>query len=597
MVITTLIVLGLTILVLLSGKIRPDLVAMSAALVLGISGVLTVQEVFSGFSRSEVITIMAVFILADGLRRVGVTERVGGWLYWLAGAKEGWLIVATMLIGAGLSLFMNNIAAASILLPAVMGVARKSNVKPSRLLMPMAFGTLLGGMATLFTSSNLVVSSILREQGYRAYGIFDFAPLGLPLVAVGIVYMVLIGRRLLPAHESRLAMGSAGQYEGDLTAVYRLQERLVRGSVQPDSKLINVPLAKSGLRELYRLNLVAIERDGHLLINPSPENQIKLGDNLLLEGRQEDISQPGVQSILAFSAVNQPPELQNENIMLAEAVLSPRSDYIGHTLREIHFREKYDMHAIGVWRAGRPIRARLSELPLQFGDALLLLGPRKRLTMLNREANLILLDQVESAVTRVSWKFWLGLVVMISAILVVSLSNLPIAEVMFVGALAMILLGILSMEQALAAIDWKSIFVIVGVFPLGIALTKTGLALSLADAIVSLSNPAGTIALLAGLVLMSILMVQVMNGTAVAAVMAPIAISAAVYAGIDPRALAMGVVLGTSITFITPLGHPVNILIMEPGGYSFRDYLKVGLLLTLILILMIIILLPLIWPL
>jgi di/tricarboxylate transporter len=729
----TFFILGAAVVLLLSDRLRPDLVALLAALALGLSGVLTAQEVFSGFSRSAVITIMAIYVLADGLRRTGVTDMLGGWLYRMAapveqaapvelaapveqaapvelaapanttalrqkvapdvqaaaessadldqqaaptvqaapscstplsqqaapteqaakkkarkrGASgETRLVVGVTSAGALLSLFMNNIAAASVLLPAVVGLSHKSKYSPSRLLIPLAFGTILGGMATLFTTTNLVASSLLKDQGLQGYGVWDFAPLGAVVVLVGVAYLAVVGRHLLPRHSALQRLEDVQRMQEDLTKTYRLKERLVQARLPDGSPLSGVSLKQSGMREQYGMNVVAIERHGQTLLSPAPETLLQSGDVLLLAGKLDRFNPHGDQAApteqaapssstplsqqaaptdqaapteqaapssstpLSQQAAPQPlidllPEgslpdeagFESSRVTLAEAVLSPRSDFIGKTLRQVHFREKYGLNVIAIWRAGRPVRSELSEQVLQFGDGLLLLGDRQRIPLLHSEPNLILLNNVESRQPVGREKAWLSLTIMGGALLLATVYNALIAEILLAAALLMVLSGILTMDQAYQAIDWKSIFIIAGMLPLGVAMSKTGAAASMGNQILLWMGPAGPWALLAGLVVLTMLLAQVMNGAAVTAVMAPVAIQIAGQSGLEPRSLVMGVALATSLAFITPLGHPVNILVMGPGGYRFGDYVKVGLPLALLLTALVILALPYFWPL
>lgn len=592
----TFIILLVAVALLLSDRLRSDLVALLVVVALGLSGVLTPQEAFSGFSRSAVVTILAIFILTEGLRRSGVTDRVGSFLLRLGGKEEGRLVAVVMVAGAFFSLFMNNIAAASVLLPAVTGAARKARLSLSRLLLPLALGTILGGMATLLTTTNIVVSSLLREQGIAGYGLLDFAPLGLPIVAVGVAYMVLWGRHRLPA-QLLPERDSAIPRRGDLVEIYRLGERLFRARVPAGSYLVGRPLAQSTFRERYNLTVVALERGGKVLPSPPPDTLFEEGDVVLLEGKVEEFRQRDVPPYLEIL----PPrlwceeDLESPEVAVVEAVLAPRSTLIGQTLRSAHFREKYGMNVLAIWRAGRPIRTSLSDLPLQFGDALLLQGPRRSLSLLRGEPDLVLLGEEEEAVP--SGKGWLALVLMAATLVLVALFPSLIGELMLGGALLMVLSGVLTMDQAYRAIEWKSVFLIAGMLPLGTAMTKTGAASLLAGHIVSWLGPAGPWALLAGLFFLGTLLTQVMNGAAVASVVAPMAIQAALASGANPRSLAMAVALSTSMAFLTPLGHPVNILVMGPAGYRFRDYLRVGLPLTILLSALILLLLPVIWPL
>ncbi|MCL4299403.1 MAG: anion permease [Anaerolineae bacterium] len=592
-------ILFLSIVLFLSDRLRADLVALLTVIALGLTGILSPQEAFSGFSRSAVITILAIFILAEGLQRTGVTEQVGHLLLRVAGTRESWLVVVVMLAGAFLSLFMNNIAAASVLLPAVAGAGRKAGVNPARILMPLAFATILGGMATLLTTTNIVVSTLLRDEGEAGYGLLDFAPLGLPIIVVGVAYMALIGRRLLPAHWPAEYLEAARQAEEDLVGVYRLGEHLFRIRVPLGSAFNGKTLAQSAFRERYNLTAVAIERNGQLTLSPAPDKTVQEGDIILFAGNLEELRQHDVEPYFEVlpSRDWREQDLESPAIVVAEAVLAPRAGLIGQTLRQAHFREKYGMTVLAIWRAGQQIRTELPDLPLQFGDALLLQGPRERLRVLQAEPDLIVLSNEQEESKLVPGKGRLALAIMIVTLALAAVNSALVAEVMLGGALAMVLARVLTMDHAYQSIEWKSIFLIAGMLPMGIAITKTGAAALLANWLITFLGPAGPLALLAGLFILATLLTQTMNGAAVATVMAPIAIETAQNIGVDPHSLAMGVALATSMAFLTPLGHPVNILVMGPGGYRFQDYFKVGLPLTVLLTLLIIILLPHVWSL
>lgn len=592
--IITSIILVFAIILFLSDRIRADLVALLVLVALGISGVLTPQETFSGFSRSAVITILAIFILAEGLERTGVTQQIGNLLLRVGGTKEWRLIIVVMLAGAFLSLFMNNIAAAAVLLPAVGGAANKAKIHPARLLMPLAFSTILGGMATLFTTTNIVVSSLLRDQELVGFGVLDFAPVGIPLVLAGILYMALWGRFNLPA-QSPLQQFDTGSVD-DLTGVYRLDERLFRARIPAGSYLIGKTLVQSTFRETYNLSVIAIERGGKSLLYPPPDVVFEQGDVLLLQGKLDEFRKKDVEPYLEILPVRgwSEEDLESPEVVVVEVALTPRSNLIGQTLREVHFREKYGMNALAIWRAGRPVRTALTDLPLQFGDGLLLQGKRSRLPVLKSETNLIVLSQED--VTPVKSKGLLALTIMGLTILMASFSRLSVGEVMLGGALAMMLAGILTMDEGYRAIEWKSVFLVAGMLPMGIAITKTGLAAILTETLIRVLGGAGGTAILIGLFLLTVLLTQAMNGAAVAAIIAPIGINIALELNLNPQTIAMAIALATSTAFITPLGHPVNILVMGPGGYRFRDYVKVGLPLTILLSIVVIVLLPLIWP-
>lgn len=597
--IITLTILVISILLLLSERLRPDLVALLVAVALGASGVLTLQEAFSGFSRSAVITIIGIFVLAEGLHRSGITEQVGNLLLKVGGKHEVWLTVTVMLAGAFLSLFMNNIAAASVLMPAVSEAARKAGINPGRLLMPLAFGTILGGMATLFTTANIVASSLLRDQGLPGYGVLDFASLGMPMVMAGVIYMSLWGRRWLPSQSPAQQLLSSPQEQEDLFKVYRLSERLVRGRVCQGSRLVGTSLENSHLRETFHLNVLAIERNGKRLFSPAPSTRLEENDIIWITGKPEDVASENLRAALEILPTAQAEEsLESSGMVLVEAVLAPRSPLIGQTLRSVHFRDKYAMNVLALWRAGRPICTGVSDLPLQFGDALLLQGPQQRLPVLQSSSELIVLSREYRKPMPVSGKSrpFLSLAIVFTTLLLAALYPQAVGEAVLGGALAMVLFGLLSMDQAYQAIDWKTVFLVAGMLPLGIAMKKSGAAALLAQSLTTSLEQMGPTLLTAGLVGLTILMVQAINGPVVIAIIVPIAIQTAQQIAVDPRAITMGIALASSMAFITPLGHPVNILVMGPGGYRFGHYIKVGLPLTLLLFLILMILLPVFWP-
>ena len=588
----TLIILAVAILLFLSDRLRPDVVALLVMLALGLSGILDSNETFSGFSRSAVIAIIAIFILAEGLRRTGLTEKLGEALIRLGGQHEGRLVFTVTLAGALLSLFMNNIAAASVLMPAISSASRKTGVSASRLLIPLAFGTILGGMATLLTTTNILVSGILRQQGLAGFGLLDFAPVGLPIVVFGTIYMATIGWRLLPAqaHPETPAITTD---EDDLEGVYRLKERLIRGQIFNASTLAGKTVRQSQLREIYKLNLVGLQRGNRLNETISPDLELKPGDILHLIGRLDQIPIPELEKLLELLTA---PQENLPPMKLVEIVLTPRSPLLGQTLRQARFREKYGLNVLAIWRAGRPFRTGHSDMPLQFGDALLLQGPAGQIPLLQTEPELLVLVKRTIPVDR--RQAILAGLVMLATLVTAALSPYPTGEVMLAGALAMVLLRVLDMDQAYRAVEWKSVFLVAGMLPLGTALIKTGAAAMFSAALVNTLGQSSHLVLLAGLVALTILFTQVMNGAAVSAIMAPIAIQLAQNTpGLDPRSLAMAVALATSVAFITPLGHPVNVLVMGPGGYKFSDYTRVGLLLTVLIFSVIILFLPVFWPL
>ena len=464
--------------------------------------------------------------------------------------------------------------------------------------MPLAFSTILSGTATLLTTSNIILSSLLLDNNIQGFSLLDFAPIGIPLLVVGIIYIALIGRKSLTG-ESMLEKTTSPNIHNteDLVETYHLDENLFRARVPENSFLIDRTIAECTLREDFGVSIVAIERAGNRHVSISPDTVIKDKDTLVLEGDEEDFRSRDVEPFMEFldSPEWHEEDLQSRAVIVVEAMLSPRSRLIDQTLRSAHFREKYGVTVLAIWRADKEIIIDLADVPLQFGDALLLQGSREKIAVLREDPDLIVLISEENRVITVPNKGRAALMIFVGTLILAILQPHITGAVMLGGAIAMMLIGILKTEQAYSAISWKTVFLVAGILPLGIALTKTNAAGIMANGVVSVLGPLGPMALLGGLFLVTMLLVQTMNGAAVAVMMGPIAIQVAQQTGINPRSLVMGVAIATSMAFITPLGHPVNVLVMSSGGYSFRDFMKIGLPLTGILFVVVMVLLPLIW--
>ncbi len=594
--ILTLILIGIAAILLLRNVWRADIVAVLLMLTLGLSGILTAEEAFSGFSRSAVIIMLSAFVLAEGLRRSGLTERIANFIIRTAGRGEKRLIFGVMAASAVLSLFMNNIAAASLLFPSLSGVARRSKVSPSKLLMPLAFGTILGGMATLLTTVNIVTSGLLRAAQIPGFTLIQFLPMGLPLALAGIAYMVFWGHRLLPQQSpaQRLEEGKASD---ELLDTYRMSERLVRARLCKGSCLDGVSLASSGLREKYHLNVIGIQR-GKQRLQVESAMMLRSDDILLILARPEDSVPTSMQDMLEIlpSGEWQRDYLSTPNLKLIETAIAPRSPLAGQTLQDLHFEQKFQAKVLAIWRKGRSIRTRLADLSLEFGDGLLLQGTSRSVDLLQTEPGLIALTESAPSpiITR---RGWLTAGIMFATLALAAVLPDLIAEVMLSGAVLMVLIGTMSMDQAYRAVDWRSLFLVAGMLPVGIALNKTGASSILANGILSTLHGSGQLVLLAGFVLLTVALTQIINGAAAVTVIAPVAIAASQRVGMDPRTVAMAVALASSMAFMSPLGHSVNVLVMGAGGYTFRDYARVGIPLTILLVALLILGLPLLMPL
>ncbi len=565
---------------LVSERLRPDLIAVLLLVVLGLTRLVSAADLFQGFSNKAVVTIIALFIITAGLERTGVTRWLGRRLHRVAGENEARAVFVFMAASAALSLVMNTIAAAAVLLPAAIGFTRQTNLRPSRLLMPLSFGALLGGMATLFTTANILVSAALAGQGLRPYSVFDFVPVGLPMALGGMMFMVFAGRRMLP-NRGPGDENTIPRVTGDLSDTYGLKGTVSAVYVKPGSSMAGLSLAEGGWGEHLGLNVVGISRAGSVQLAPSKNEEVLEGDVVLFTGYtdEEEVSRYG----LVFT---QDPAWQgqfaSDQVSLIEATLAPRSSLAGKSLREINFREKYELTLLAIWREGHTIRDSLGDIPLRFGDALLLQGRRSKAKLLRSDPGFLVLEEDKRGLESRP-KAALAVALTLAAVTLPAFDVLPIAEAAFAAAALMILFNCLSMDEAYGAIEWKAIFLIAGMLPLGLAMTSTGVAALIGDGLVQLLGQLGPLAIAGGIFLLTTLLTQVMSGQVTAVVLAPIAIAAARQVGADPRGIAMAVAMGCSTAFLSPLGHATNMLVMGPGGYTFKDYSRVGLPLTALL--------------
>ena len=575
--ILTLAFLAAAILLLIFTRLRPDLIALMVLLALGLSGIVSNQQVFSGFSSTAVMTILGISMVSVALQQTGATNTIGKLIFKLGKHNEVLLILLVTLASAGLSLFMNNIAAVGVLLPAVMSLTRRSRIAPSRLMMPLAFGTILGGMATLLTTSNIIVSGALKDAGLASFGLLDFFPIGAPVVLVGTIYLITLGRKLLPKGNLDPLDSQTQGLRMKLKDLYSLDDKLIQYRVLSDSPLAGKSI-RDGIAPDCGLSILAIQRKKKLWLEPDP-NLIFQPDDILL-GQEQLSSELIKQFGLELDTTDRSDQLfSNERISLAELVVAPHSTLIGKTIQNINFHAWYDLNAISLWREGKPLRENLKSLPLRFGDALLVQGSAAKINQLHQQNDLILLEEDPDAILRPR-KNWLAVLITLITLGVAALGALPVAQVVLLGAVLLLLTGCMSLNDAFQSIEWKAIFLIAGMWPLSIAIQQTGLASTLINGLLHTFGSISPLAAAALFLALAMTFTQLMSGQISAIVLIPLALTAATTLHVSPQALGIAVALGCSLAFPTPLGHPVNIMVMNPGGYTFRDYLRVGLPLT-----------------
>jgi di/tricarboxylate transporter len=591
-------IVAAAVVLFVSERLRPDLVAIMVLLAVILTGLLTPQEAFASIGNPAVVTVGATFVISAALFQTGVAHALGDRIAAIAGNNEGRLVVGIMITATVVSSLMNNVAAAAVLLPVVSGLARRASIPPSRLLIPLAFGSLAGGMVLLIgTPANLLVNAALMDRNLAPLEMLSLAPVGLVLTILGIGYMVTIGRRLLP---SRTVSEPFARYdEHELSETYQLEERLFRVAIPAGSRLIGRTLAESDLRHVWNLNVLSVERQDVETLDPPPDTVIRRGDVLLVEGNLDEFVERDVEPYLEILPRKRwtDEDLESSSVGLAEAVVAPRSGFAGKTLREFHFREKYALSVVGIWRGNRPIRTKLGKIPLQVGDALLIQGPREKFQLLRRESDLLILNGTADSRALRTERAPLAIGAVTLMLVAVLAGWLDIATGTVLAGTLMILSGAITMDEAQHAIDLKAIFVIAAMLPLGAAMESSGTARFLAERIVAAFGAMGPIGVLAGITLFAGLSVQIVSNSATAVLVAPIALTAARNLGANPHTFAIAIALAVSAAFLTPISHQSNLLVMAAGGYRFTDYTKVGVGIWVITLVAIVFLLPVLVPL
>ena len=586
-------------------KPRMDVVAVLAMVALPLTGVLSVQEALAGFSDPSVVLIAALFVIGDGLVRTGIAYRLGDWLMRAAGSSETRLLVLLMLAVAGLGSVMSSTGVVAIFIPVVLGIANRMKVSPRRLLMPLAFAGLISGMLTLVaTPPNLVVNSELRRAGLEGFAFFDFTPIGLAILLLGIGYM-LLARRWLgsdkhgPAVEPRHTLA-------DLARDYRLDERERRLRVLPGSILANQALDALRLRSEYGINVIAVERHErlrNLLLMATGNTELFVGDVLLV-----DLASPAIGLLGAYRELGlEPLQLSTSyyadharELGLAEVALPPDSRLPGKTIQQLGFRSRHKLNVVGLRRNREALQGLLVDEKLKPADTLLVAGSWKhihRLQGLSRDFLVLSLpaevDDVAPAANQAPFAL-LGLALMVALMVSGLVPNVLAA---LIGCLVMGLFRCIDMDSAYKAIHWQSLVLIVGMLPFALALQKTGGIALATSGLVGLLGDAGPHALLASLFLLTAVIGLFISNTATAVLMAPVALSTAEQLGASPYPFAMIVALAASAAFMTPISSPVNALVLGPGQYRFADFVRVGVPFTALVMIVSVLLVPLLFPL
>ncbi len=584
---TLLIILGALIL-FATEKLRVDIVALLVLISIGVLGLIPSEELFSGFSNTAVITVWAVYMVSGGLFKTGVADAMGKAILKVAGDGEARLIATIMLTVGLISAFMNNVGAVAMLLPAVIGISRQAKVPVSKLLIPLAFASLLGGKMTLIgTPANILATGILAERGLETFGFFEFTPMGIVVLTTGIVYMVLIGKRLLPVRE-----GAHGKDD-----IERLRDYVTEVRVSPTSPLVGKTLIESRLGEDYDLTVLAIQRADGYRPMLQRDTQIREGDLLAVESSISNLMGANKTLGLAIEMEHQIDIdlLEPGDVQVIEATVAPYSHIAGLSLQEARFRDRYGFTALAISRQGQVMTHHLRDVPLQFGDTLLLQGAQYRIEALQEGDDFLVLEPVElETYRRNKAPFAIGALLL--AIGLTIFAGMEIALAMLIAVMIMILSGTLTIEEAYESVDWRTVFLVAGMLPLGLAMEETGTARFLADVMLGAFGPYGPLATLAGIYLLSAVITQPMSNAAAIVLIVPIALDTAFGLGANYKTFTMAVVIGAATSFLSPVGHKANVLVFGPGEYKFTDFARVGFLLTIILLIVSMIFLPIFWP-
>ncbi len=572
-----------------SERIRPDVVGLLVLLALVLSNVVDPGEAFSGFSNPAVITVGAMFVLSAGTVEAGVPEALASLISRWGGSRL-WTVTISLMVVVGLmSAFMNNIAATVILIPAAITLARRNQATASKLLIPLSFGSLLGGLVTLVgTPPNLLASEALAAAGERPFGMFDFAPTGAVIFGVGLLYMVTIGRRLMPDRKTPGVMSELEQTRPFLSEIL----------VSSEAKVVGKKLVELQWRPRFGVSVLEIVRQGRKNRFPSASDAIYIGDVLLVDGERDEIVRLVAEEGMEFAAEGEMRDslLDSEDAALVELVAGPGFGDGGKSVAEVGFRLKFGGLVLGIWRQGNPLRRVLSRVKIRPGDVLLVRIPIERLSELTMSQEFIMLEQRSRSVhPRPRMFVPVAILAVVIGLAATGTAHISVAGT--VGVVLMLALRVIPYDRFYVSVEWKILVLIGTLMPLGLAMESTGLAELAAGKVADFLEPGGALMILAGLFLLTALMTQIMSNAAAVVLVAPLALQIAAAAGISPHAIMMIVAISGSTAFLTPIGHQANVLVYNTGGYRFFDFVRVGGPLTLIILVASLIIVPIVWPL
>jgi di/tricarboxylate transporter len=564
-----------------------DVVALGVLLALILTGLVPAERAFAGFGSDTVMLFLGLLIMTAALLRTGVVDQVGRWISRRAGPRPQRLLVLIVIAVAALGAFISNTASTAFFLPVVMGIAARTSTSPTKLLLPLAFGSILTSSVSLIsTSTNIIMTGLMQQSGLAAMGMFELAPVGLPIAVVGIAYVLTLGRRLMPDR------GQAG-----VEPSFGLGPYLTEVVILPGSKLIGRTLGEAALGSELDLTVVKIVRERARYLAPRSNTRLAEGDVLLVEGSRADVLK--VKDIAGIDIKADvdlaESDLQAAEVRLVEAIVPPGSPLVGRTLRSHGFRERYGVQVLAIHRHHETLTAKLRKVRLRMGDVLLLQGDQQVLAGLQGDRSFRILGSVDEPRPNVR-RSRTAIVVFVAAIIAGTLKIVPLPVAMLLGALAAFLTGCITPEEAYREVEWKALILVGCMLALGAALQTTGAATYLATQLTGVVSGASPLWVLTAFFALTVLLTQPMSNQAAAVVVLPIALQTAAQLQLNPRTFAMMIAVAASCSYMTPL-EPSCMLVYGPGRYRFVDFLRVGFPLTVIIAILAVVLVPVFWPL
>lgn len=581
-----LLIIGVSLVLFSLERLPTDVIALGVMLALILTGLLPTADAFSGFGSDTVMMILGLLLLTAALERTGVVELAGRALFRYTGDSPNRVLAVLMTASAGLGAFMSNTASTAFFVPLTIGIANRARISVSRLLMPLAFASILTSSVTLIsTSTNLVVSGLMQQYGLAPLGMLELTPVGIPIAIAGLIYMYTLGRRLLP---DRTPVDGNG--------ALAVRAYLTEIMIAPESPLIGKTLNESGLGRDLDIKVLRVVREKRRYFSPRADLMLEAGDVLLVEGERDEILKvKDINGIDIKADVKlSDPEVQEDDLRLVEVILMPRSPLIGRTLKGFRFRERYGLQVLAVNRHGETLRRKISQIPLRLGDVLLVQGESENIALMGQTNVFTILSAVEERrVNRPRART--AVIIFVLSLLLATFNVVPLPVAVLIGAMVSFITRCITPEEAYRSVEWKAVILIGSMLALGVAMDKTGTADFLASHIVSLMGGNSPILLLAAFFVLTVILTQPMSNQAAAVVVIPVALRTATQLHLDPRTFAIMIAVAASCSYLTPL-EPSCLMVYGPGRYRFMDFLKVGSLLTVLIFIIALVLVPLLWP-